>query len=157
MRWIVEGIVCATLNIPGPDNHRAAMPAESQRRTAAVLDWMREAFRIARERKAPALVLATQADLFSGSTAYAEILKTIADESRRYTGEVLIVHGDTHIYRFDKPLVDPETRAAIPNVTRLEVPGSPFVNWSYVTVNTDNGRARFSVTPGGDVAARRGR
>lgn len=154
MRWIVEGVVCATLNIPGPDNHRAAMPAESQRRTPAVLDWMREAFRIARERKAPALVLATQADLFSGSTAYAEILTTIADESRRYAGEVLIVHGDTHRYRFDKPLVDAATRAAVPNVTRLEVPGSPFVNWVYVTITIENGRAKFAAVPGSDIATR---
>jgi hypothetical protein len=151
MRWIVDDVVCATLNIPGPDNHRSAMPAESKRRTSAVLDWMREAFRIARERKAPALVLAAQADLFSGSSAYAEILKTIAQEARRYTGEVLIVHGDTHVYRFDKPLADPETGAAVANVTRLEVPGSPFVNWVYVTVTIDNGRVRFAATPGSDL------
>jgi hypothetical protein len=151
MRWIVENVVCATLNIPGPDNHRSAMPAESKRRTPAVLDWMRDAFRIARERKAPALVLATQADLFSGSSAYAEILKTLADESRRYAGEVLLVHGDTHVYRFDKPLADPDTGGAVANVTRLEVPGSPFVNWVYVTITVENGRAKFAATPGSDL------
>ena len=154
MRWIVENVVCATLNIPGPDNHRSAMPAEAQRRTPAVLDWMRAAFRIARERKAPALVLATQADLFNGSSGYADILKTLAEESRRYAGEVLIVHGDTHVFRFDKPLVDPETGAAVGNVTRVEVPGSPFVNWVYVTVTVENGRARFGAVPGSDIATR---
>jgi hypothetical protein len=151
MRWIAEDVVCASFNIPGPDNHRSAMPAESKRRTAAVLDWMREAFRVAREREAPALVLATQADLFSGSSAYAEILQTLADESRRYAGQVLLVHGDTHVYRFDKPLVDAKTGAAVANVTRVEVPGSPFVNWVYVTVTVENGRARFRATPGSDL------
>lgn len=151
MRWIVENVVFASVNIPGPDNHRAAMPAESKRRTPALLDWMRDAFRIARERKAPALVLATQADLFSGNSAYAEILKPLAEESRRYGGEVLVVHGDTHVYRFDKPLVDPDTGAAIANVTRVEVPGSPFVNWVYVTITVENGRAKFGAIPGSDL------
>ena len=151
MRWIVDHVVAATLNIPGPDNHRSAMPAESKRRTPAVLDWMRDAFRIARERKAPALVLAAQADLFTGNSAYADILKTLAEESRRYAGEVLVVHGDTHVFRFDKPLVDAETGGVVGNVTRVEVPGSPFVNWVYVTVTVENGRAKFGAIPGSDL------
>jgi hypothetical protein len=156
MRWSVEDVVFATLNIPGPDNHRA-IPAESNRRTPAVLDWMREAFKIARERKAPAVVLATQANLFTGNSGYAEIVKTLSDEAHRYEGEVLVVHGDTHWYRFDKPLVDATSGLAAHNVTRLEVPGSPFVNWVYVTVGMENGRAKFGFTPGADVATRRGR
>ena len=157
MRWMVEEVVFATVNVPGPDNHQSAMPAESKRRTAAVLDWIADAFRIARERKAPALVIATQANLFTGSRGYAAIVKTLSAESQAYAGEVLVVHGDTHWFRFDKPLADPDSGRPIENVTRLEVHGSPFVNWSYVTVTVENGRAKFSVTPGGDIATRRGR
>ena len=153
MRWSVGNVVFATLNIPGPNNH-AALPDESARRTPAVLDWMREAFAAARERKAPAVVIATQANLWSGSSGYADILKTLSAEAKRYDGEILVVHGDTHWFRFDKPLVDPASGQRIENVTRLEVHGSPFVNWSYVTVTTGNGRATFSVTPGADVASR---
>jgi hypothetical protein len=156
MRWSVEDVVFATLNIPGPDNHQA-IASESKRRTPAVLDWMREAFRIARERMAPAVVLATQANLFTGNSGYAEIVKTLSGEAQRYDGEVLVVHGDTHWYRFDKPLVDAASGLAVPNLTRLEVPGSPFVNWVYVTVGTENGRAKFGFTPGGDVATRKNR
>jgi hypothetical protein len=151
MRWTVEDVLFATLNIPGPDNHRRNMPEESRRRTAAVLQWMRESFRIAGERKLPALVLATQANLWTGNRGYADILAALADEARRYAGEVLVIHGDTHWFRFDRPLVDPRSGQKIENVARLEVYGSPFVNWVYVTVNTDNGRARFSVTPGSDL------
>jgi hypothetical protein len=151
MRWIVENVVFASVNIPGPDNHRAAAPAEANRRTPAVLEWMREAFRIARKRKAPAVVIATQANLFTGSAGYADIVKTLSAEARAYDGEALVVHGDTHWFTFDKPLAD------VPNLTRLEVHGSPFVNWSYVTITIENGKARFSVTPGADVAARRTR
>jgi hypothetical protein len=155
MRWLVEDVVFATLNIPGPDNHHSAMPEESRRRTRAVLDWMREAFGVARERRLPAVVLATQADLWTGNAGFAEILKTLSAEAQRYDGEVLVVHGDTHWFRFDKPLVDPASGRKIDNVTRLEVYGSPFVNWVHVTVGTGNGRATFSVVRGSEVAAKR--
>jgi hypothetical protein len=154
MRWLVQDVVFATLNIPGPDNHQGAMPAASTRRTGAVIDWMRLAFGVARERKLPALVLATQANLWTGSTGFAEILKALAAEAQRYDGEVLVVHGDTHWFRFDKPLVDPASGAKVANVTRLEVYGSPFVNWVHVTVTTGNGRANFSVVRGSEVAAK---
>ena len=154
LRWIVENVVFATLNIPGPDNHRSAMPEESARRSTAVLDWMRQTFRGARERKAPAVVLATQANLWAGSSAYADILKALATEAKRYDGEVLVVHGDTHWFRFDKPLVDPASGQRVENVTRLEVYGSPFVNWVYVSVTVENGRARFAATPGSEITAR---
>jgi hypothetical protein len=155
MRWMVEDVVFATLNIPGPDNHRSAMPEESRHRTRAVLDWMREAFAVALEHRLAAVVLATQADLWAGNAGFAEILKTLATEAQRFEGEVLVVHGDTHWFRFDKPLVDPASGRKVDNVTRLEVYGSPFVNWVQVTVDTGNGRAKFSVTRGSDIGAKR--
>jgi hypothetical protein len=154
LRWSVENVVFATLNVPGPSNN-AGMPREAKPRTAALLDWMREAFRIARERDAPAVVLALQANIWAGASAYAPILATLAAEAQRYTGEVLVVHGDTHWYRYDRPLVDPRSGKKVANVTRLEVYGSPFVNWVHVTVTTGEGKARFEVVPGSQVAAGR--
>lgn len=154
MRWLVDDVLFATLNIPGPDNNRARMPKEAAQRTPAVREWMRDAFRIARERRLPALVLAMQANIWSGSSGYAQLLATLAAEAQRYEGEVLVVHGDTHWFRFDKPLVDPQSGRKIENVTRLEVYGSPFVNWIYVTVGMENGRARFTATPGSQIATK---
>jgi hypothetical protein len=152
MRWSVESVVFATVNIPGPNNYRQS--SESGPRTRAVLAWIREAFALARTRGAPAVVIATQADLWTGHAAYSEFLETIAAEARAYRGEVLVVHGDTHWFRFDQPLVDPRSGRRVANVTRLEVPGSPFVNWVYVTVSIDNGRARFTAVPGSDVSTK---
>jgi hypothetical protein len=153
MRWRIEDVLFATLNIPGPDNHRKDMPEESKRRTAALLQWMREAFRIASERRLPALVLATQGNLWTGNSGYSEILSALAEEAQRFDGEVLVVHGDTHWFRFDQPLVDPHSGRKISNVTRLEVYGSPFVNWIYVTVTTGSGRAKFTAVPGSQLNA----
>jgi hypothetical protein len=56
---------------------------------------------------------------------------------------VLVVHGDTHRYRFDAPL-------PLENVMRLEVFGSPFLDWVRVTVTVENARARFSVSRGSE-------
>ena len=154
MRWHIEDIVFATLNIPGPDNNRASMADESRQRTAALIDWMRDTFRIARSRALPGIVLATQANIWSGSSAYTRILETLAAEAQRYSGHVLVIHGDTHWFRLDRPLIDPATGRAIENVTRLEVYGSPFVDWVHVTVRTEGGKARFEVVPGSRIAVK---
>jgi hypothetical protein len=150
LRWMVHGVVFATLNVPGPGNN-SAMPQESKPRTAALLDWMAEAFGIARERKSPAVVIALQANIFTGNTGYSAMLETLAREALRYDGQVLVVHGDTHIYKYDRPLVDPRSGQKVANVTRLEVFGSPFVGWTRVTVTVENGRARFAVRPGDEA------
>ena len=153
LRWTMNDVLFVTLNVPGPSNN-ARMPLESQPRTAAVLDWMREAFKIAQDSKLPAVVIGVQANLWSGNRAYEPIVAALAEEAQRYKGEVLVVHGDTHWYRFDRPLVDPRSGAKVENVSRLEVFGSPFVNWVYVTVTIENGRARFKATPGSDLRPR---
>lgn len=154
MRWALKDVVFATLNIPGPSNN-AGMPQESRRRTTAVIDWIREAFRTAREVRSPAVVLGLQANLWTGNSAYAEILAALVDEAQRFSGQVLVVHGDTHWFRYDKPLIDPRSGNTVANVRRLEVYGSPFLSWLRVTVRIENGRAEFSVRRGGEAAAAR--
>lgn len=153
LRWTVQDVVFATLNVPGHSNN-ARMPQESAHRTAAVLDWMRDAFSLARKRNHTAVVLGVQANLWSGNPAYRPIITALAEEAQRYDGAVLVVHGDTHWYRFDQPLVDPRSGRKIENVTRLEVHGSPFVNWVHVTVSVEDGRARFAVLRGSDLRPR---
>ncbi len=154
LRWTVDGVVFATVNVPGPGNNSGA-PQESKPRTAAVLDWIREAFTMARRDKSPAVVLGVHANIFNGSAAYSDILDAIAREALSYDGQMLIVHGDTHLYRYDQPLVDRRSGRKVPNVQRLEVSGSPFVNWFYVTVTVTNGRAGFSVSPASERLTQR--
>jgi hypothetical protein len=97
--------------------------------------------------------LAMQGNLWTGNRGYTDILAALCEDAERYSGEVLVIHGDTHWFRFDRPLIDPRTGRKVENVTRLEVYGSPFINWIYVTVNTDNGRARFSAVPGSQIVS----
>lgn len=153
LRWVTEDVLFLTLNIPGPNNN-ARMPKEARQRTTAVVEWLQEGFRAARERKLGAVVVATQANLWSGSAAFDEIVDTIAHEAQAFSGEVLVIHGDTHWYRFDQPLVDRKSGNSIANVSRLEVMGSPFFDWVYVTARNEGGRVRFSVQRGSDVVTR---
>ena len=53
-----------------------------------------------------------------------------------YSGPVLLIHGDTHSFRFDHPLTDADG-SPIQRFSRLEVPGSPFVAGVWVTVDAD--------------------
>jgi hypothetical protein len=48
-------------------------------------------------------------------------------------GQVVLVHGDTHFFKVDKPFDSPTS--VLPNFTRLCTFGSPGVHWVKVNVN----------------------
>jgi hypothetical protein len=54
-----------------------------------------------------------------------------------FDGPVLVIHGDTHSFKLDRPLRDPATGAPIARLQRLEVPGSPVVAGVWVSVDPD--------------------
>ena len=49
------------------------------------------------------------------------------------SNQVVLVHGDTHFFKLDKPLID--QAHLLPNFTRLETFGSPNVHWVKATAN----------------------
>ena len=79
---------------------------------------------------------------------YRELLAALARETLGFDGEVLLVHGDTHRYRVDSPLRDLATGVPVSNFTRVEVFGSPGMNWVRIRVAEEAGRVGFEVTPG---------
>ena len=151
-RWTYGRVLFATLNLPGGNNNSTRMPDEAAQRTAAVRAWMRGAFALAREQRLPGLVLFMQANPWKRSgqprPAFVDLLQDLAAEAQAYAGSVLLVHGDTHHFRVGPALVDPSTRRPVTNVTRLEVYGSPVVNWARVAVTVKGRNANFQVTPG---------
>ena len=152
-RWIHERVVFATLNVPGSDNNFARDRAEHQERDAAVREWISAAFRLAREQKLAAVVLIMQANPWSVTgprrAAFARFFETLISETLDFSGEVVLIHGDTHRYRVDQPLRHPEARRPIRNFTRIEVFGSPSVNWVRVRVEDVEGKLKFEATPAG--------
>lgn len=144
LRWQRGPVLFATINVPGSDNNfgRAGQPGEEfLRRSEAVRAWIAAAFAQARERQLEGLVLIQHGnpdleDFSAGrpNRAYRELLLQLVAEARGFAGEVLLVHGDSHVHRVDQPLADPATGTALKNFTRLETIGSPFMGWVKVDV-----------------------
>ena len=147
-RWDHQGVVFATLHIVGSNNNfevrdpRAA--AEFFERDKANIAWIREAFASATQSQAKAIVLAMHADVFevknlwedfpahSGfRTSIGETLLPLAAQSKI---PVLLIHGDSHVFRFDQPFT--LNKKPITQLTRLVVPGASDVRAVHVTVDT---------------------
>jgi len=125
VRWEIDGMVFAGVNVPGSNNNLGRireMDAEHARRMRAVFAWLDQAQ--ARSRPDKGLVILMQANPFqrprSGEDGFAALRERLAKLARAYPGKVLLIHGDTHTYRDDEPL---------PGLRRVEVPGSPQVRW----------------------------
>lgn len=151
-RWRNGNVLFMTLNVPGGDNNARHLPDEFRTRSAAVDRWLRQSFVLARGDRLRAVVIFMQANPWvSPSSRYfgfRELLAALARETRGFDGAVLLVHGDTHRFRVDAPLRDPATGSPVANFTRVEVFGSPGMNWVRIRVTEHGGEVRFEVTPG---------
>jgi hypothetical protein len=118
LRWEAGGRVFVTLNVPGNNNNRGH--AEFGPRMKEVARWLEEAARLAETRDG--LVIFIQANPFEQlrRDGYEGLRQQLAALGRRMPGRVTLIHGDTHLSRDDEPL---------PGVRRVEVWGSPFVQW----------------------------
>lgn len=151
LRWLRHGVLFVTLNVPGPDNN-SRDAVERTQRSAAISAWLADSFSLARRQRLRAVVVLMHASPWAPSgkprRAFDSLVTELARETHRFGGPVLLVHGDEHHYRVDQPLQAPDRNGHLPNFTRVEVFGSPEMNWVRVRVSEDSGRIRFFVTPG---------
>jgi hypothetical protein len=149
-RWEKSDVLFVTLHIPGSSNgYRYDDPSsmtEASQRTAANIAWLRDSFRIARERDMKAVVLAYHAEMFgpAAPTAapgpYTALLREIRLASDRFARPVLLVHGDAHQYKIDRPLMELQGESSTSlhaNITRLQVFGSPEIKAVKIGVDID--------------------
>jgi hypothetical protein len=139
VRWIAGQVLFVGLNVQGSNNNlgrTGAMDAEYRERMAAVLDWMRDSLRVAREREVAGMVIFAQADpdfegrmRRRGGDGFAGFRDALRDLAMDFGKPVLFVNGDTHLYKLDKPLLDPGTGRPLENFTRVVVFGSPQTRW----------------------------
>ena len=66
---------------------------------------------------------------------FARLRNVLAEHAKWLPGRLVLVHGDTHIYRDDEPLS---------GLRRVEVYGSPFVAW--LRASTMTGELRVEQT-----------
>lgn len=151
VRWVHRGVVFTTVHLIGGLHWRSrfagrssADDEEALRRTEGGARWLREAFVTARAEGARAVVVAGHADpLFELAQGDPErsplepFLVALEEEVSAFEGPVLFVHGDSHDYTVDRPLVDRRSGRQLDNLTRLQVPGSPEIAWVRVVVDPD--------------------
>lgn len=147
VRWRYGGMLFIGLNVPGSNNNlgrTAQMDAEYARRSAANAAWLNQGFALAKKNGAAAVFIVMQADPhFEGGfrrprgapDGYAALRQELLAHTRAFAKPVILIHGDTHRYRFDHPLVDPATQQPVENFTRIESFGSPLVDWIRVGVD----------------------
>ena len=118
-RWQAGGWVFVALNVPGSNNNLGH--PEHAPRMAEVFRFLDEAVELAQDRQG--LVILIQANPFFYPRlrdGYGELKARLRALGARMPGRVVLIHGDTHIYRDDEPL---------PGLRRIETWGSPFVGW----------------------------
>jgi hypothetical protein len=120
---------------------------EYQARDAANRAWLHDSFVLAKSHGLRGVMVVIQADMgfdlpetetfnertLPGFDGYDATLADLVTESQGFDGQVVLVHGDIHFFKLDKPLVDQSH--LVPNFTRLETFGSPNVHWVKVTVD----------------------
>jgi hypothetical protein len=165
LRWRLGPVLFVSLNVPGSNNnfgHRKTPSPEYLARNPAVIEWLEQGFAAARREKAAGLVIVMQANpgfkhAVAGLThsGYRQLLETLRRETLAFPGQVLLIHGDTHWQRIDKPLRDTSgtsnhsgdaDKQPIANFTRLETFGYPLLGWVKVIIDSENPQLfRFEV------------
>jgi len=145
-RWHWSGVSYATLHVVGSDDNLgdvAPDPAEQAARSEATIRWMRETFAAATRRGSAGVLLTIQAnpgfDAADPTRApardpqtlaptgpdgggFVAFLRALREETIAFGKPVVLVHGDSHYFRLDKPLQDADGYR-IESFSRLETPG----------------------------------
>ncbi len=131
--WLrIDDLALAMVHVVGSNNNADARApaavAELNARTAANRALLEQVVAAANSDAAAGLVIAFHANpMFlqePPAKGFAPILKDLEWVLANYPGPVLVIHGDTHGYRFDQPWLQ---RPGGERLWRLEVPGSPRV------------------------------
>lgn len=141
VRWTKSGVVFAGLNVPGDDNHFGT--PEFALRNAANIAWMKEAFALALRDNARAVMIIMQANPNYDVAAtnrtrkgFNQMLKVLEEETVTFQKPVVLVHGDSHYFRIDQPMISSKSKRRIENFLRVETFGNPDVHWLRAIVDS---------------------
>jgi hypothetical protein len=150
-RWRYGEVTFATLDVVGSNNNRPTTgnqqvgnEEEWRARNEANIAWLKGTFGAAERQGSGAVMLVIQANIFesdtstpSGFTEFKEVLK---EETIAFGKPVVLVHGDSHYFRIDKPLYAEEGNgeSRVMNFTRVETFGDADVHWVRASVDARN-------------------
>jgi hypothetical protein len=140
VRWVWGNVQFVGLNVPGDANNYGQR--EFAERNRANLAWLEESFAHARAEERAAVMVLMQAnprfDLQATNRVRAgfnDLIALLEKETLAFAKPVVLVHGDTHYFRIDKPLVSARSRRRIEQFTRVETFGNPDIHWIRVKVD----------------------
>jgi len=146
-RFRLGPVLFATFNLPGGNNNWGMSDTprtEFLARNPVTVAWLKESFALAQRDGVRGIVLALQANpgfkhhaQGLAHRAYREFLDTLLEETQRFQGQVVVVHGDTHTNRIDQPLRDHSGRR-LTNFQRVETFGSPFMGWTTGIIDSES-------------------
>jgi hypothetical protein len=162
VRWRLGPVVYIGLNVQGSnDNYPYAgvdgetrsqdeidrQRAEEVARKAADLHWLHAGFAYAKQVGAKGVMVIQQADLnFNNEQhladtrswdAFPEHVNALRDETLAFSGQVALVHGDSHYFKVDKPLNGP-SGGVLANFTRVETFGARNAHWLSARIDSND-------------------
>jgi hypothetical protein len=163
LRWSIGGVTFITVHIVGENDNFGRTPemdAEQMERKAANIVWLRQAFAEAKAANSRGVVILTQANpgfesfwpasaktryflrfvprgqaVPSRPLAFDDYVQALSEELETWDKPVAFLHGDTHIFRIDKPLYSKKTNRLFENFTRVETFGWPDSHWVRISVD----------------------
>lgn len=141
-RWRLQGLHFITLHVVGSRNGQGQFPGsdtEMASRMSANARWLDEGINQALREHAQGLVIAFHADPDFGTPpgrGYQGFQALLQSAAERFKGPILLIHGDGHRFRVDRPLPAPQGHWA--HVTRLEAFGWPRSrHWALVIFDAE--------------------
>jgi hypothetical protein len=161
-RWTANNTAFIALHVLGSANgfegfsgRTKADDAEVKRRINASIQWLSFSMALANSSEAQAIVVAIHGNPLALSPSraarydvqpFAGIMAVLTQQAALFAKPVLLIHGDTHSYKFDQPFTDAETDKAVANLFRLEGIGDPAIGWVEVVIDPNTSQL-FAVTP----------
>lgn len=161
-RWTQHSTAFIALHVLGSANgfegfsgRTEADDSEVKRRISASIAWLRSNMEQAIASQASSIVVAIHGNPLDLAEAravrfdvhpFAGVMTELKQQAVAFGKPVLLIHGDTHRYRFDQPFSQPDSDAVLTNLYRLEGIGDPAIGWVEVQVDA-NGPQVFRVVP----------
>ncbi|HEY3487325.1 MAG TPA: hypothetical protein VGL10_04615, partial [Gammaproteobacteria bacterium] len=162
MYWVRSDVLFVGLHMVGSNDNLGRTPesdTEYHERNAATLAWLKQAFTLAKDKSYKGIMLITQAnprfednhwteetrnDLrmmepdASKSSGYRDFVDVLRTEVMAFDKPVVLVHGDSHYFRIDKPLYHNDGKHALENFTRVETFATPNIHWLRAVIDQND-------------------
>jgi hypothetical protein len=164
VRWAYGPVVYVGLNVQGSNDNYPYHDTDAENPTAPVrsdteiqrerdeevarkaadLHWLDEGFAYAKQTGAKGILIDWQADPnFNNEQhltnpddwdAFPDYVNALRTETMNFSGQVVLVHGDSHYFKVDKPINLP-TGGVLANFTRVETFGARQTHWVSATID----------------------